>query len=104
MNFANFRKMLDNIYIYIIGCTESCAICQFLVHFHFQEEEAMRIIIDTTKNRIIVPKSFFTELSKMNDILKEGGSTKQWTPAEYVKEQFEKAIKKDILRPDDKVK
>lgn len=44
----------------------------------------MRIIIDTTKNRIIVPKSFFTELSKMNDILKEGGSTKQWTPAEYV--------------------
>ena len=64
----------------------------------------MRIIIDTTKNRIIVPKSFFTELSKMNDILKEGGSTQQWTPAEYVKEQFEKAIKKDILRPDDKVK
>ena len=64
----------------------------------------MRIIIDTTKNRIIVPKSFFTAHSKMNDLLKEGCSTKQWTPAEYVKEQFEKAIKKDILRPDDKVK
>lgn len=64
----------------------------------------MRIILDTNKGRIIVPKSFFTELGKMNDILKEGGSTKQWTPAEYVKEQFEKAIKKDILRPDDKVK
>lgn len=64
----------------------------------------MRIILDTNKGRIVVPKSFFTELGKMNDILKEGGSTKQWTPAEYVKEQFEKAIKKDILRPDDKVK
>ena len=37
----------------------------------------MRIIIDTTKNRIIVPKSFFTELGKMNKILEEGGSTKK---------------------------
>ncbi len=64
----------------------------------------MRIIIDTTKNRIIVPKSFFTELGKMNKILEEGSSTKKWTPEEYVKEQFEKAIKEDILRPDDKVK
>lgn len=40
----------------------------------------------------------------MNKILEEGGSTKKWTPEEYVKEQFEKAIKEDILRPDDKVK
>ena len=64
----------------------------------------MRIILATNKGSIIVTKSFFTELGKMNDILKEGGATKQWTPAEYVKEQFEKAIKKDILRPDDKVK
>ena len=54
----------------------------------------MRIILDTTKGRIIVPKSFFTELGKMNKILEEGGSTKKWTPEEYVKEQFEKAIKK----------
>ena len=64
----------------------------------------MRIILDTTKGRIIVPKSFFTELSKMNKIIEEGGSTKKWTPEQYVKEQFEKAIKEDILRPDDKVK
>lgn len=64
----------------------------------------MRIILDTNKGRIIVPKSFFTELGKMNKILEESGSTKKWTPEEYVKEQFEKAIKEDILRPDDKVK
>lgn len=64
----------------------------------------MRIILDTNKGRIIVPKSFFTELGKMNKILEEGSSTKKWTPEEYVKEQFEKAIKKDILRLDDKVK
>ena len=61
----------------------------------------MRIILDTNKGRIIVPKSFFTELGKMNKILEEGGSTKKWTPEE---EQFEKAIKEDILRPDDMVK
>ena len=42
--------------------------------------------------------------TKMNKILEEGGSTKKWTPEEYVKEQFEKAIKEDILRPDDMVK
>lgn len=64
----------------------------------------MRIILDTTKGRIIVPKSFFTELDKMNKILEEGGSEKKWTPEEYVKEQFGKAIKEAILRPDDKVK
>ena len=64
----------------------------------------MRIILDTNKRRIIVPKSFFTELDRMNKILEEGGSTKKWTPEEYVKEQFEKAIKEDILRPDDKAK
>lgn len=29
----------------------------------------MRIILDTNKGRIIVPKSFFTELGKMNKIL-----------------------------------
>ena len=48
----------------------------------------MRIILDTNKGRIIVPKSFFTELGKMNKILEEGGSTKKWTPEEYVKEQL----------------
>ena len=64
----------------------------------------MRIILDTNKGRIIVPKSFFTELGKMNKILEEGGSTKKWTPEEYVQDQCDKAIKKDILRLDDKVK
>ena len=64
----------------------------------------MRIILDTNKRRIIVPKSFFTELDRMNKILEEAGSEKQWTPEEYVKEQFGKAIKESILRPDDKVK
>ena len=38
----------------------------------------MRIIIDTDNERIIVPKKFFTELDKINAILKDGESNKQW--------------------------
>ena len=63
----------------------------------------MRIILDTTKGRIILPKSFFTELDKINKILKDGGSDKKWTAEEYVKDQFNKAINETMLRPEDKV-
>ena len=63
----------------------------------------MRIIIDTEKERIVLPKNFFTRLDKMNKILADGGSDKKWTAEEYVKEQFNKAIKETMLRPEDKV-
>ena len=63
----------------------------------------MRIIIDTEKGRIILPKSFFPTLDKMNKILTEGGSDKKWTAEEYVKEQFEKAMKETMLRAGDQV-
>lgn len=63
----------------------------------------MRIIIDTEKGRIILPKSFFPTLDKMNKILADGGSDKRWTADEYVRDQFEKAIKETMLRTDDKV-
>lgn len=63
----------------------------------------MRIIIDTDKERIVLPKSFFVHLDKMNKILVDGGSDKKWTAETYVKEQFEKAIKHTMLRPEDKV-
>ena len=63
----------------------------------------MRIILDTNKGRIILPKSFFTELDKMNKILADGGSDKKWTAEAYVKDQFEKAMKETMLRAEDKV-
>ena len=63
----------------------------------------MRIIIDTEKERIILPKSFFPTLDRMNKILAEGGSDKKWTAEDYVKEQFNKAIKETMLRAEDKV-
>jgi hypothetical protein len=49
----------------------------------------MRIIIDTEKGRIILPKSFFPQLDKMNKILVEGGLDKKWTAESYVRDQFD---------------
>lgn len=63
----------------------------------------MRIILDTEKGRIILPKSFFTNLDKMNKILADGGVEKKWTAETYVRDQFEKAIKETMLRAEDKV-
>ena len=63
----------------------------------------MRIILDTDKGRIVLPKSFFTNLDKMNKILAESGSDKKWTAEDYVKTQFEKAMKETMLRAEDKV-
>lgn len=63
----------------------------------------MRIIMDTNKGRIILPKSFFTELDKMNMILADGGSDKKWTAEDYIKDQFNKMIKETMLRAGDKV-
>lgn len=63
----------------------------------------MRIIIDTEKGRIILPKSFFPMLDKMNKILADSGSKKRWNADEYVRDQFEKAMNETMLRTDDKV-
>jgi len=63
----------------------------------------MRIILDTDKGRIILPKNFFTQLDKMNKILAEAGADKKWTADTYVREQFEKAMNETMLRPEDKV-
>ena len=63
----------------------------------------MRIILDTNKGRIILPKSFFTELDKMNQILADGGADKKGTAETYVQDQFDKAMKETMLRAEDKV-
>lgn len=63
----------------------------------------MRIILDTEKGRIILPKSFFTELDRRNKILAEGGSDKKWTAEDFVRDQFERAMKETMLRTEDKV-
>ena len=63
----------------------------------------MRIIIDTEKERIVLPKNFFTQLDKINKILEDSGSNKKYNAEAYVREQFEKVIGNTMLRPEDKV-
>lgn len=70
---------------------------------HLLEESVRTVPADFQKERIILPKSFFTTLDRMNKILAEGGSDKKWTAEDYVKEQFNKAIKETMLRAEDKV-
>ena len=67
----------------------------------------MRIIIDTEKDRIIVPDSFFNQIDKMNDVLKaHGGKNEKGEPktidyVEYIKESFNKAIENAPVRKSD---
>ena len=63
----------------------------------------MRIVLDTEKGRIILPKSFFPQLDKMNKILADGGVTEKLTAEKYVRDQFEKAMQETMLRAEDKV-
>ena len=87
----------------MIDCTKRCVFCTTPYIFCLLGGIAMRIVLDTEKGRIILPKSFFTHLDKMNKILAEGGSDKKWTAEEYVRDQFEKAMKETMLRAEDKV-
>ena len=87
----------------MIDCTKYWRFAQYSYIFDLSGGIAMRIVLDTEKGRIILPKSFFTHLDKMNKILAEGGSDKKWTTEEYVRDQFEKAMKETMLRAEDKV-
>lgn len=60
----------------------------------------MRIIIDTEKEKIIVPDSFFAQVDKINKVLKDNGS-KEIEHVEYIKKEFEKAIKNTVIRKSD---
>ena len=63
----------------------------------------MRIVLDTEKGRIILPKSFFTHLDKMNKILAEAALIRNGRRRNNVRDQFEKAMKETMLRAEDKV-
>lgn len=61
----------------------------------------MRIIIDTDKERIIVPDSFFNQIDKMNKVLEENGADKRVDYVQYIKDAYEKAIKNAPIRKAD---
>lgn len=60
----------------------------------------IRILIDTDKEKIIVPDSFFNQIDKINKNIELGGGTKiEYT--DFVKTQFEKCIANPIVRKSD---
>ena len=63
----------------------------------------MRIIIDTEKERIIVPDSFFNQIDKMNQVLvKHGGeNAKKIDYVQYIKDAMAKAAANAPVRKSD---
>ena len=62
----------------------------------------MRIIIDTEKERIIVPDSFFNQIDKLNAVLKEHSKgDEQIDYVQYIKDAYEKAIQNAPIRKSD---
>lgn len=61
----------------------------------------MRIIIDTEKEKIIVPDSFFNQIDKMNKVLAENGADKKIDYEQFIKDAFEKASKNAPIRKAD---
>ena len=84
-------------------CTKTAKFGGFCAFFFYLGGVCMRIILDTNKGRIILPKSFFSELDKMNKILADGGVSEKLTAETYVRKEFEKAMNETMLRAEDKV-
>lgn len=51
----------------------------------------MRVTLDLETNELIVPKNFFTTISKQNDLIAKVGGTKI-NPIELIKKSFETAM------------
>lgn len=61
----------------------------------------MRIVIDTEKELLIVPNSFYKQIDKMNKNIEMGGGTPiDYT--EFVKKAFETAVSHPMIRTSDK--
>ena len=62
----------------------------------------MRIIIDTEKERIIVPDSFFNQIDKMNAVLEEtGAADKKIDYVKYINDAITRAQKNAPVRKSD---
>lgn len=60
----------------------------------------MRIVIDTTKDKIVVPDSFFTQIDKMNQNIALGGGT-ELEYEDYIKKAFASAMATPLVRKSD---
>ncbi len=62
----------------------------------------MRFVIDTKLERIIVPDTFYKQIDKMNQVLKDNGAEdKAIDYVQYVYDAIEKAKKNSLIRKSD---
>lgn len=62
----------------------------------------MRIIIDTDAEQIIVPDTYYQQIDKKNEVLvKAGAADKKIDYTQYVKDVFNAAIAKPMIRKED---
>ncbi|MBO5087797.1 MAG: hypothetical protein J6C01_03900 [Lachnospiraceae bacterium] len=62
----------------------------------------MRIIIDTDKEVIIVPNTFYQQIDKKNEVLRKAGiKDKTIDYTDFVKDSFEAAYTKPFIRKED---
>lgn len=60
----------------------------------------MRIIIDTKNDCIICPKTFWEDMKKTNQVLRDAGQPEK-SHKDEVRKFFESAIKNDLTRAGD---
>ncbi|MBQ4057330.1 MAG: hypothetical protein IJD40_00185 [Lachnospiraceae bacterium] len=63
----------------------------------------MRIIIDTDREQIIVPDTFYQQIDKKNEVLKQAGveEDKMIDYEKFVKDAFETAYARPFIRKED---
>lgn len=63
----------------------------------------MRIIIDTEKEVIIVPDTYYQQIDRKNNVLEKAGveKEKRIDYVQFIKDSFDTAITKSIIRKAD---
>ena len=62
---------------------------------------AMRIEIDTEKNLIIVPNTYYEQIDRKNQVLSDAGVDTKIDYTQYIRDSFNKAIESKIIRKED---
>ena len=87
----------------MINCTKCCVTCITSYIFLFTGGKIYAYHHRHRQGPYHPAKSVLSNADKMNKILADGGSDKKWTAEDYVRDQFEKAMKETMLRAEDKV-
>ena len=61
----------------------------------------MRVVIDTEREQIIVPDTFYRTIDKKNEVLEKAGADIKIDYVDYVKNAFENAVQKPWIRKSD---